>query len=222
MYFKTLILNTIEKQMKKEFSKQSKEATDNKSQHLQWWNQLADAWKMAFNETLFKNKTKDTPTTAQLQSIWDLTVLRIAGPTAVFPNMSFELNDLSGLRDLVNLEILVVVNQNLESFEEIAGLTSLHSLFLFSNRIKVLRGVEKLRGLKKLYINDNFVTTLQALSNLTNLESLHCANNKITSLKGIGKQHKELKEFFCIPNEGIWQSEIIRFETETHIRCLKG
>lgn len=208
--------------MKKEISKLSKEATDKGSQQLKWWNQLTDEWKMAFNETLLKNKTTDTPSTAQLQSIWDLTILRMAGPTAVFPNMSFELDDLSGLRELANLEILVVVNQNIESFEEISGLTSLNSLFLFSNRIKVLKGVEKMRGLKKLYINDNLVTTLQALSNLTQLESLHCANNKITSLKGIGKQHKELKEFFCLPNEGIWQSEIIRFETETHIRCLKG
>jgi hypothetical protein len=208
--------------MKKDTSGKTQQKKDSATQQLEWWNNLTDAWKMAFNETLFKNKTTDTPTTEQLQSIWDLTILRMAGPTAVFPNMSFELDDLSGLRELANLEILVVVNQNLESFEEIAGLTSLNSLFLFSNRIKVLRGVEKLHGLKKLYINDNFVTTLQALSNLTNLESLHCANNKITSLKGIGKQHKELKEFFCIPNEGIWQSEIIRFETETHIRCLKG
>ncbi len=208
--------------MKKEIPVKNKPKKDAETQHLEWWNQLSELWKMAFNETLFKNKTIDTPTTAQLQSIWDLTVLRMAGPTAVFPNMSFELDDLSGLRDLVNLEILVVVNQNFESFEEIAGLTSLHSLFLFSNRIKVLKGVEKMHGLKKLYINDNLVSTLQALSNLTALESLHCANNKITSLKGIGKQHKELKEFFCLPNEGIWQSEIIRFETETHIRCLKG
>jgi Leucine-rich repeat (LRR) protein len=146
----------------------------------------------------------------------------MAGPTAMFPTMSFELDDLSGVARLAKLEILVVVNQNIQSFEELSGLSSLHSLFLFSNRLKVLKGVEKLRGLKKLYINDNLITTLQALSNVTGLETLHCANNKITSLKGIGTQHKDLKEFFCLPNEGIWQSEILRFETEVKIRCLKG
>jgi Leucine-rich repeat (LRR) protein len=201
--------------VKKETKKQAIDYND-------WWNGLTNSWKQAFNEVLFQKKDASTPSDEQLKSIWELKILRMAGPTAMFPNVGVTLDDLSGISRLTQLEILVVTNHNLETIDEVANLINLNSLFVFSNKIKVLRGVEKLKGLKKLYFNDNQVSTLQALSNMTSLETLHCANNKITSLKGIGKQHKDLKEFFCLPNEGIWQSEIMRFETEVQIRCLKG
>jgi Leucine-rich repeat (LRR) protein len=158
-----------------------KDITKQVTDYHTWWNGLTDQWKQTFNEVLFQKKDTSLPSDEQLKSIWELTILRLAGPEAMFPNMSIALDDLSGVSQLTNLEILVATHHNFESFEEISGLTSLHSLFLFSNRIKVLRGVEKLKGLQKLYINDNQVTTLQALSNLTALEAVHCANNQITS-----------------------------------------
>jgi Leucine-rich repeat (LRR) protein len=199
-----------------------KENNNKEIDYNTWWHSLTEQWKQAFNEVLFQKKDTSQPSEEQLKNIWEMKILRMAGPTAMFPNMIVTLDDLSGISRLNQLEILVVTNHNFETIEEVANLTNLNSLFVFSNKIKVLRGVEKLKGLKKLYINDNQVSTLQALSNMTSLETLHCANNIITSLKGIGKQHKNLKEFFCLPNEGIWQSEILRFETEVQIRCLKG
>jgi hypothetical protein len=190
--------------------------------YQEWWQQLSDPWKQAFNETLFQKKSTETPSAEQLEMIWSLTVLRMAGPEAMFPNMSISLHDLSGISELVNLEILVIVNHKIRSLQGLSKLDKLHSLFVFSNEINSLEGIETLPGLKQLFVNDNHIDSLLPLSGLVQLESLHCAHNKLVSLEGIGKQHTALKDFFCLPNEGIWNSEIMRFETEYKIRCQKG
>lgn len=195
---------------------------DEPSTYIAWWQQLSDEWKQAFNETLFQKKDIEMPDAENLKGIFNLTVLRMAGPDAMFPNMSVSLQDLSGISQLVNLEILVIVNHRISSLEGLSKLKKLHSLFLFSNEISSLGGIEALPGLKQLFINDNRIDSLQPLSGLVQLESLHCAHNKLVSLEGIGKQHTALKDFFCLPNEGIWNSEVMRFETEYRIRCQKG
>jgi len=195
---------------------------EKQDQYHAWWNQLSETWKQAFNETLFQKKTVEIPTGEQLEMLWNLTVLRMAGPGAMFPNMGISLEDLSGVSDLVNLEILVVVNHRITSLKGLSKLNRLHSLFLFSNEIVSLEGVEVLSGLKQLFINDNHIDSLLPLSGLVQLEAIHCAHNKLVSLEGIGRQHTALKDFFCLPNDGIWSSEVMRFESENRIRCQKG
>jgi hypothetical protein len=191
-------------------------------QYHSWWNQLSDTWKQAFNETLFQQKNIEMPDAEKLAGIFNLTVIRMAGPGAMFPNMSISLEDLSGVSDLVNLEILVVVNHRIPSLKGLSKLNRLHSLFVFGNEIVSLEGIEELPSLKQLFINDNHIDSLLPLSGLVQLETIHCAHNKLVSLEGIGKQHTALKDFFCLPNNGIWSSEVMRFESEFHIRCQKG
>ena len=191
-------------------------------EHETWWQGLSDDWKLAFNEVLFQQKNAATPTAEQLETLHQLTVLRLAGPSAMFPNTSIELQDLSGVSQLDNLEILVVANHNLTTLQGLSGLGKLQSLFVFGNRIGSLQGIEALPHLKQLYINDNQISDLTPLAGLVHLETIHCAHNKLTSLEGIGKQHTALKDFFCLPNEGIWNAEILRFETAYRIRCQKG
>lgn len=190
--------------------------------YTNWWKQLSGEWKQAFNEGLFQKKSTEMPAVEQLKGIFDLTVLRLAGPDAMFPNVSVSLTDLSGVSELVNLELLVVVNHHIRSLRPLSNLKKLNALFVFSNHIDSLKGIDKLTGLKQLYFNDNRIDSLDRLSDLVNLETLHCAHNKLTSLSGIGKQHTSLKDFFCLPNDGIWSSEIMRFENEYRIRCQKG
>jgi hypothetical protein len=190
--------------------------------HMAWWQTLSDHWKQAFNETLFQQKGIEMPDAEKLAGIFNLPVIRMAGPGAMFPNMSISLEDLSGVSELVNLEILVVVNHRISSLQGLSKLSRLHSLFVFSNEIVSLEGIEALPGLKQLFINDNKIDSLLPLSGLVHLETIHCAHNKLVSLEGIGMQHTALKDFFCLPNDGIWSSEVMRFETEYRIRCQKG
>lgn len=189
-----------------------------------WWMNLSPAWQMAFNEVVLqRGGITDLPSDESLELIHSLTVLRFAGPGAFFPNMRFELSDMSGLSALKNLEILVVVNHQLKSLNEIGGLTNLKSLFVNNNQIENLDGIEQLAGnLQEFYFNVNQVQSLLPLQNFEKLHTLYCNLNQIKSLEGIGEQHTLLEKFYCIPNEGLSQREILRFEREIGIRCLKG
>lgn len=184
-----------------------------------WWNSLTPKWQRAYEESVFKT---DNPTDAQLWEFWNAPVFRMAGPSALFPNVSFELDDLSGVVDLDHLEILVFSNMNITNLAGIEKLTKLKSLFVFSNLLTSIEGVESLKELKEFFCNDNKITSLQPLAGLVHLEKVHCAKNSLESFEGIGKQHTKLTEFISLPNDGVWSSEIMRFETETRIRCKKS
>ena len=75
-----------------------------------WWLQLEPQWQMAFQETVLGHK--NAPTHDELQTIATLTVLRFVGPSAPYPNMSFELTNLSGLSHLSHLETIIVTHHN--------------------------------------------------------------------------------------------------------------
>jgi len=87
---------------------------------LSWWHTLTPAWKEAFAEICFKHRNE--PTSIELAQIYNAPALRFAGPSAPYPNMSFELKELSGLEQLSNLEILVVSHHRLESIRELKNL----------------------------------------------------------------------------------------------------
>lgn len=190
--------------------------------YKKWWDGLSAPWKLAFNEIYQNTSTIDIPPDNFLHDIWTTVNFRMAGPSAMFPNVTVELDDLSGVKDLPNIELLVITNHNIKGLQEIANKTKLTGLFVFSNKLTSIEGVENLKNLTSFYFNDNQVESLLPLAGLTQLETIHCANNKINSLEGVGTQHTALKDFFCLPNEGIWQSMIMQFENEVRIQCKKG
>jgi Leucine-rich repeat (LRR) protein len=195
---------------------QSKEA-------LSWWNTLSDAWKCAFNETMLRRTTTDCPEEQDVFNIYQCQTLRLAGPTAPYPNMTFELEDLSGLKGLPNVNIVIVTFHKLVSLAELSGLKQITSLFLHNNQITSLAGIEDLENLGEIYFNVNQVTSLLPLSHLTNLHTVYCNYNRLTSLEGIGEQHRpKLKNFICLPNDSIAESEVINMERDLGIRCKKG
>jgi hypothetical protein len=192
------------------------------AKYHKWWDGLSDTWKQAFNEVYQQKSDTETPPNDILHAIWTTVNFRMAGPSAMFPNMTVELEDLSGVKDLDNIELLVVTNHHITGLQEIAHMTQLNSLFVFSNKLSSIEGVENLKNLISFYFNDNQVESLLPLAGLRQLETINCVKNKINSFEGIGTQHKALKDFFCLPNEGIWQSAIMQFENEVRIQCKKG
>ena len=93
-----------------------------------WWLQLEPQWQLAFQETVLGHK--NAPTDDELQNIGSLTVLRLVGPSAPFPNMTFELTNLSGLSHLTNLEMLFVTHHAIHSLKELEKLDKLTKLFI--------------------------------------------------------------------------------------------
>ena len=196
---------------------------DEIKKYRNWWNSLSEAWKQAFNEAFLNNSDTKFPPDETLHLIWNTGPLRFAGPSAMFPNTTFELEDLSGVTALTNVEILVVSNHKIGSLKEIAHMTWLKSLFVFSNSLTSLEGVENLKNLKNLYFNDNRIESLQPLAGLTQLETIHCSRNKISSFDGLGLQHKPaLENLYCLPNDNLFTADVIEFEGRMRIKCQKG
>jgi hypothetical protein len=183
-----------------------------------WWRQLSHPWKQAFAETFFNHNNEPTP--EELARLFASPALRLAGPKAPFANMSFMLNDLSGLRQLTNLRVLVANYHELEKIDELEALTQIKALYLIGNRINSLRGLEGLIHLEQLYLQFNEIESIREVKKLINLRELYVHDNHLSSLEGLTEEHSEkLNVLVCKPNERLKQKEIMRVEKELYIRC---
>lgn len=185
---------------------------------ISWWRSLSSQWQKAFAETCFNHPNEPTP--AELAQLFQAPALRFAGPLAPYPNMSFELEDLSGLKQLTQLEVLVVIHHRIENIEDLQVLTNLKSLFLYNNAIKSLSGIEVLTKLKQLYVQFNQIESMEQVSALVNLKEFYIHDNEISSLVGITEHHADtLEQFFCKPNENLKKKDMILLESTLGIRC---
>ena len=192
-------------------------------QYQRWWFTLSAPWKKAFNEAYFQRSSEEMLPDDVLHGIWNAPALRFAGPTALHPNMSFELEDLSGIAGFTKITILVVAHQAIASLDPIAHWLHLESLFVFNNRIKDLDAVARMSNLKEFYFQNNPVESLKPLEHLTNLQTIYCNYTQVSSLEGIGEQHADtLRNFVCLPNDNLRDREVMRFEREVGIRCAKA
>jgi len=183
-----------------------------------WWNDLEAQWKRVFR--IFINGDKSEPDADDLQNIFSTETIRLAGPKAPFPNMQFELTNLSGLKYLRTLSIVIVTHHSIENIEVLRNLTNLKSLFLFNNNIETLTGIEELTELEQLYVQCNQISSLKPIEKLINLKELYISDNRIESLDGLTEMHSEkLTMFVCRPNENLKQKEIIRTERDLGIIC---
>ena len=183
-----------------------------------WWKSLSPEWRQTFS--LFVLQKREEPTDADLDFLLNLQVIRLAGPTAPFPNCTFELKDLSGIASLLKLETLILSHHAIENIEEVAGLPLLKSLFLFNNKICSLKGIENLKNLEQLYVQCNHIQSIKEIEKLLSLKEVYISDNKITSLDGLTEAHADnLKRLVCLPNEALKQKVIIHTERELGIIC---
>ena len=195
---------------------------DTPEKRKEWWEGLEPQWQTAFNVSDLRQAVDHSPTDKELRYILDAPTLRFVGPRGMHPSMDFELTNLSGVRHLTNLNLLVTSHQAFTDLSGIEHLENLESLFVNSNKLTQIREVHYLKKLKQLYINANQITDIQPVQQLTNLETLYCSYNQLTSLAGITEQHAEkLTTFYCLPNEKLTPTEIKRVEA-LNIFCKKG
>ncbi len=196
---------------------------DQVSQANAWWDGLSESWKQAFNELALRRSSTEPLGEEMLMTVYTSPNHRFAGPTAPYPNMSFELEDLSGLVGLPNMELAVVIHHKLSQVREAAAFKDLRSFFIHNNQITSLEGLEGLTQLKEIYCNVNQIDSLKPLEELTNLHTLYCNYNLLSNLEGIGEQHADILEnFYCMPNQNLKESVAMRFEREVGIRCKKA
>ena len=163
---------------------------------------------------------QNEPNAVELQKIFTLPSIRLAGPAAPFPNLQFELTNLSGLEYLSNLSIVITTHHKIENIEVLNDLINLKSLFLFNNNIKSLHGIETLTQLEQLYVQCNQISSIKPIEQLINLKELYISDNCIETLDGLTEEHSDkLTTFVWRPNKQLKQKEIIRAERELGIIC---
>ena len=107
------------------------------------------------------------------------------------------LHNLFLVRKLLNLKVLALAENQLESLpEEIGDLAQLEVLHALRNNLKILpKSISKLRKLKELELAKNDLTEIPDLSNLQQLEVLSLAYNRLTNVPNYSEIIKELKTF---------------------------
>lgn len=185
---------------------------------LEWWNQLEPQWQQAFSISVLRHSNE--PTAAELDALLNSQTIRLAGPTAPFPNCPIELSNLSGIEGLKNLAYVIITHHKIETVEILGKLPGIKSLFLFNNSITSLNGIEGLAGLEQLYVQCNQINSIKPIEHLLNLKEFYIHDNCIDSLEGLTERHSDqLTRFVCRPNNLLKQKEIIRAERELGIIC---
>ncbi|MDB5278947.1 MAG: hypothetical protein JWR61_3902 [Ferruginibacter sp.] len=184
----------------------------------EWWKQLEPQWKETFKCSVLLHSNE--PDADEMNRLFNMQTLRLAGPKAPFPNSQIELTNLNGVENLVNLSLLIVTHHKIVTVEPLSGLNHLKSLFLFNNCITSLTGVEGLINLEQLYVQHNQITSIKPVERLVNLKEFYIHDNCISSLEGLTENHADkLTRLVCRPNEWLKQKEIIWAERELGIIC---
>ena len=104
-----------------------------------------------------------------------------------------QVSDLSPLKNLENLERLAIQNTEVIDLSPLENLENLKVLFVFSTQVSNLCPLKNLRNLERLSIQDTEVIDLSLLKNLENLKVLYVGNTKVSDLNPL-KNLENLKE----------------------------
>ena len=103
-----------------------------------------------------------------------LSTLKLSGP---------EISDISMLRDLTQLEHVILRNTNVVDLSPLQNLKSLEALSLLEKgKVKSIEPLAKLKSLSSLTIEDNEVSDVSALAGLTTLHRLEMPDNSIVDI----------------------------------------
>ncbi|TAE00520.1 MAG: leucine-rich repeat domain-containing protein [Bacteroidetes bacterium] len=204
---------------------------------LSWWNGLELQWKKTFLAVLEQKDSLYVPNTEQIRELLNMDTLAIIGAPSQFnkaiefmlkkdgikqmTQLNFELSNISGLKELRKLKVIICADHQISDLSPIANHLSIRRLSVAENEISSLKDLQKLdsieilnysgnqvsdfseilhlRSLRKLNCAGNGIESLEYLQNFELLESLYCGKNELTSLKGIENLYK-LKTLSCSQN----------------------
>ena len=122
-----------------------------------------------------------------LECVW-LTVLDIS--------CNFELDDLSPLAALGNLQTLKCVGTNISDLSPLAALNNLQTLECWNTNISDLSPLAALSNLQTLNCSDTTISDLSPLAALSNLQTLNCSGTTISDLSPLATL-SNLQELDC-------------------------
>lgn len=93
--------------------------------------------------------------------------------------------DLSPLKKLRKLQLLVIINQRINDIRPLSKLTNLKDLQLTQTQLSDLEPIKRLPNLQKLYVDGTQVSDIEPLRELTDLRELSIGSTHVTNLEPI-------------------------------------
>ena len=182
-----------------------------------WWNNLEEQWKIAFNQSVLnRGESTSMPAEDQLRSLFKRKKIDIVGNGILFfglNQLSIKLSNLSGLKELSQIEDLNISGHDLTNLHGIEHFENLQFLNCTSNNLTTIEHILHLKNLKSLNLQDNSLSSLIGVEKLTNLTYINCLYNG--SLKSIVNVQQLAKlETFKVDN----YKTMIRLELEKLIK----
>ena len=170
-----------------------------------WWWEMTPAWQKALNHAVLGNgETVFIPSEKQLRKLFSTTKLELVGTGILLfglNQLSFKLEDCSGLQYFTNLKDLNISGNAIKNLTGLEHLTQLEVLNCTSNKITTIQKIRHLKNLKTLIIRDNKLTTLSSIHHLKKLEYLDVLyNSRLKSLGRLGEL-KELKTLIILDHK---------------------
>lgn len=135
--------------------------------------------KRVLNKTL--NQAEDADITKeQLESITEL----------LASDKNNNVNSLEGLQYCLKLEVLDMSNGQIVDISPLKDLSNLEVLILYGNQISNIEGLKYLKNLKVLDLGFNQISKIEGLEELNNIEDLNLSRNEINMINGISHLYK--------------------------------
>ncbi len=159
----------------------SKTKNDEEKQYSNWWKSLEKQWQMAFNVVAGNGEIVARPSNAQIKNL--LKIKRLSFYRTSKNKLSFKLTNMTGLRDLTELQTLNIAEHEISNLRGTDKLAKLHTLNCNKNQLKNLKGIESMKMLRQfscvgneLQFN-NFANIVKRLPSLTKLDA---RNNRLS------------------------------------------
>ena len=131
-----------------------------------------------------------------------------------------DINEIEGIKNLTNLKILNLNNNEISEIKNLENLTELRILKFNKNKLTEIKGLEILSKLEVLSLHNNNIEEINGLENLINLKELDLSENFISEIIGLNSLNKlevlnlgynqidEIKNLeYCVNLKELWFEE---------------
>ena len=125
-----------------------------------------------------------------IKDINDIEGLRELTELEVLDLYSNEITEIKGLEKLIHLESLLLSANNISKIENLDNLKNLESLLLSANNISKIENLDNLEKLWSLSLSDNMISKIKNLNNLIAIEQLDLSGNRITKIRKLDTLEK--------------------------------
>jgi len=120
-----------------------------------------------------------------IKDLNDIEGLRELTELEVLDLYNNEITEIKGFEKLIHLKSLLLSANNISKIENLDNLKNLESLLLSANNISKIENLDNLEKLWSLSLGDNMISKIKNLNNLIAIEQLDLSGNRITKIKGL-------------------------------------